>query len=366
MNAYDFLDRELWVASGNFVWMILGLFALSLSWRAIRRSGGRAELDREEFNDGRDGLLRTGAILIAGALTIGCAKALSFTNLPAMYDFSKSAVYYTFVALSVMVFVYAIKLFYPGMTRHQAQCIVFCVVSWSVAFMLSLSWPAFEAMVLPGLGFLIAATLNGVRTRYLPYVYATLALMVFMQTREKLDLPFVFDYQNDAKVRFAVEKSALPQLEGMRLSKETVEFLDGTTEIIQKHSSPNETIFTYPEMSLLYSLSGKRPPTVSWTDNIDVVNDNLAYEEAERLKRRPPAVIVYYRLSENRIHNDEILWRNGRQGGQRYLNRRGRNAGKYLSVGRYLSVGTERSAYYGLRPTMSMPWWRGQRRPGGV
>jgi hypothetical protein len=299
--------------------VVLGLFALSLSWLAIRRSGGETGPDREESVAGRDVLLRAVAVLIVGVITIECAKALSYTSLPAMWDFSKIAIYYTFIALSVILFVYAIRLFSPGMTRHQAQCILFCVVSWSVAFMLSLSWPAFEAMVLPGLGFLIAATLNGVRPRYLPYVYGVLVLMVFMQTREKLDLPFVFDYQMDSKVRFAVEKSTLPQLQGMRLPKETVQFLDGTTDIIQKNASANDTIFTYPEMSLLYSLSGRRPPTVSWTHNIDVVNDSFAYEEAERVKRNPPAVIVYYRLSEYAIQDEEAVFRRGRQSGQRYL-----------------------------------------------
>jgi hypothetical protein len=318
-HASDFFHRELSVAHSNSTWVLLGLFALSLSWLAIRRSGGAAGPDREEVVGGRDVLLRTVAVLVAGGITIGCAKALSYTSLPAMWDFSKIAIYYTFIALSLMLFVYAIRLFSPGMTRHQAQCIVFCVVSWSVAFMLSLSWPAFEAMVLPGLGFLIAATLNGVRARYLPYVYGVLVLMVFMQTREKLDLPFVFDYQMDSKVRFAVEKSTLPQLQGMRLSKETVQFLDGTTDIIQKNVSTNDTIFTYPEMSIIYSLSGKRPPTVSWTHNIDVVNDSFAYEEAERVKRNPPAVIVYYRFSEYEIRDEEAVFRRGRQSGQRYL-----------------------------------------------
>ena len=42
-------------------------------------------------------------------------------------------------------------------------------------------------------------------------------------------------------------------------------------------------------------------PTFSMSHNIDVVNDRLAKEDAERLRRSRPAVVVYYRSLKKRL-----------------------------------------------------------------
>ncbi len=137
---------------------------------------------------------------------------------PALHDFSKSAVYFTLSGSDVAaggmradglwarpVGTLVMRLASgDGSTGSRAidgrgaQCLLFCAVSWSVAFTLSLSWPAFEAMVLPGLGLLVAPLVEGVRRKSLPLVYAGLGLLVMMQMREKLDVPFGFDYQDEA------------------------------------------------------------------------------------------------------------------------------------------------------------------------
>ena len=45
-------------------------------------------------------------------------------------------------------------------TLRLWQIAILAAVGWSVAFMLSLSWPAFEAMTIPGLGLLLAAAVG--------------------------------------------------------------------------------------------------------------------------------------------------------------------------------------------------------------
>jgi len=72
-------------------------------------------------------------------------------------------------------------------------------------------------------------------------------------------------------------------------------------------------------MGLLYALSSRGYPTVSGSHNIDVLNDSFAAEEAERLRESRPAVIVYYRETEQQQRDAERLWRNGRPSGQRLL-----------------------------------------------
>lgn len=227
--------------------------------------------------------------------------------------------YFVFIGLTFLLAGFAVKAFESELSRYRAQCVFFCAVSWSVAFMLSLSWPAFEAMLLPGLGFLLVALLRGARPRSLPAIYAAVALAVFVQVREKMDVPFAFDYQDDAPVRLAVDKSVQPQLRGMRFSKPTVAFLDDTVDLVQSHAVGEDTIYTYPEMGLLYSLTGKRFPTFAGSHNIDVINDSFACEEAERLKRAPPSVIVYSPISDERLRGAETIWRGGKPSGQRCL-----------------------------------------------
>jgi hypothetical protein len=89
--------------------------------------------------------------------------------------------------------------------------------------------------------------------------------------------------------------------------------------LIRESTKSNDTIFTFPEMSLIYALADRRPPTWSWSHNIDVVNDRFAREEAGRLRERPPAVIVYSPPSEASLSLEELAWRQGERSGQRDL-----------------------------------------------
>ena len=201
----DFLIRDLVIAWGNGRWIVLGCFALALGWRAMRRTGWNASpiTKQEELSPAVQRLVRIGTL---GLVIILTAALLAYTRLPVLHDFSKSAVYCTFIGITLLLWIYLGGVLKP-ISRRQAQCILICAVSWSVAFMLSLSWPAFEAMLLPGLGFVLAAMPDGVRPQRRWAVYCTMAIMVFMQVREKLDLPFGFDYQNEPPVREAVVQS---------------------------------------------------------------------------------------------------------------------------------------------------------------
>jgi hypothetical protein len=196
------------------------------------------------------------------------------------------------------------------------QVAILATVGWCVAATLSLSWPAFEAMTLPGLGLLLAAAVDGVR-KGRPVLYALLAITVFFQVREKLDLPFSFDHQEEPSVRFATASSTLPALRGMRLPADTVHLLEETTLTMQTHASASETVFTYPEMGIFYSLSGRNPPTWAGSHNIDVVADSFAREEAVRLLRARPPVILYARPTLDQLQEEEATWRHGAPSGQR-------------------------------------------------
>jgi hypothetical protein len=311
-HASDFLVREFVVAAINWKRVLAAVAGLALSWRAVRR-GLRAKDARPA------GQREQAAWVAAGAAVIIAAEALAYTRLPVVRNSSKCAVYYVLIGLTVWLAGQMVWLFRAGLTRRTAQAILFGAVAWSIAVMLSLSWPAFEPMTLPGLGFLLAATLDGVRDRWRWLPLLAMAALVFLQVREKLDGPFGFGHMNEAAVRYADSSSVQPQLRGMRLPAPMLKFLDDTVGLIATETRPGDTIFTYPEMGLLYPLTGRQPPTWATSHNIDVINDAFAREEAERLTRARPAVIVYYRLPEQTLLQDEREWRRGARSGQRDL-----------------------------------------------
>lgn len=309
-----FLQREWMVAAGNFVWIALAVIAIVLSARAVWRSMHHA-------NDREDGLAWF-AIGLGGLAVIGTAEVLAFTSLPALRDFGKSSVYFAMVG-SALLGIYA--LLYALRARREdsqrvLQVALFSALSWSVAATLSLSWPAFEAMTLPGLGLLLAAAIDGARPLGRGFLYLVMAAMIFIQVREKLGLPFAFDHQEEPAVRFATYASSQPMLRGMRLPEEEIRLLDDVTAAARTARSHGvNSGFTYPEMSLIYPLSGLQSPTQSGSHNIDVVQDAFAREEAARLLNAQPTVIVYSRPSESDLRADEAIWRNGRTSGQRDL-----------------------------------------------
>jgi hypothetical protein len=101
------------------------------------------------------------------------------------------------------------------------------------------------------------------------------------------------------------------------LAPNTVDFVDSTVRIIQENSTPQDTIFIYPELGIFYGLSERRFATFSASHNLDTVPDAFAREEAQRLLRAQPAVLIYGPKSEQLLQADEQTWRQGKPSGQR-------------------------------------------------
>ena len=306
-----FLQREWMVAAGNSVWVTLAVVAMVLSVGAVWRGVRVEKADEDEP--------RWLALALGCLVVIGTAMVLALTPLPALQDFGKSAVYFVLAGTAILGVV-ALTAGVRGRERRLLQAGLTAALSWSVAVTLSLSWPAFEAMALPGLGLLLAAAIDGARGWGRRFLYVVMAAMVFIQIREKLNLPFAFDHQEEAAVRFARRASGQPMLRGMRLATEEVRLFDDVSAAADAARSHGEhSGFTYPEMSLIYPVSGLEFPTRAGSHNIDVVPDEFAREEAARLLKARPAVIVYARPCEADLAADEAIWRGGRRSGQREM-----------------------------------------------
>jgi hypothetical protein len=233
---------------------------------------------------------------------------------------AKPTIYISLVGSGLLVVYYVWRCCVRGsISGRQSQFALLATVSFVIAFMLSLSYPAFEAMSIPGLGLFLAVLLNDFRSWRRWIVYAACVVLLFFQTQEKLRVPFGFNGWFEPPVKTAVNTSSLPELRGFLLPPDTVDFVDSTVRIIRENSTPQDTIFIYPELGIFYGLTGRRPATFSASHNIDVVSDALAREEAQRLLRARPAVLIYGPTSEALLNADELTWRNGNRSELRTL-----------------------------------------------
>ena len=206
-----------------------------------------------------------------------------------------------------------------GLTRGEAQSWLCSAVSLGTCLTLTISAPAFEAMLLPGFGFLAAGALLYVgHVRWKEnLILALLGFVLLSQTLLKLQAPFGWQFWADGPVRTATVTSTLPELSGFRLPSETNEIVDGATLAIREHSSPGQTMYTYPFLPIFYVLSGLKPVTYSLEHLIDVAPDDIAIRDAKTLLVERPHILVYFELPPEYLESAELVWRFGARSGQR-------------------------------------------------
>ena len=340
----ELLTREAMVARGNLLWVGLAVLALALGARAFLRSQAQTP---STTLPGISFSWMAGLSLA----TVLAALALAWSTLPALYDFSKTSIYFVLFGLAALLIFLALAGLRAPLTPRQEQFLIYAACSFSVALFLSLSWPAFEAMTLPGLGLLLVGVLEGTRARGRQFAVLVILSIIFIAVREKLDLPFAFGGLGDQPVRLEDQPSRLPMLAGMRLAEPTERFLEAAVATVDRRAAARDTIFTYPEMGLLYSLTGKTYPTLSGSHNVDVVNDDFARDEASRLLRARPAVLITFSLTPEEVANEDRTWRGGRPSGQHILAAAvARLAGTYRLEGVYPVGPASREVRIFVRP----------------
>ncbi len=327
-HPIDFVTRALFVMSTMKWEVAIGIAILLLCWGSVHRSG----INVHESDDGSPrSVLEIGGVLVLGISAIGLAlivptpiRLTSLTSAPIyLVDFAIHVmgplIYLSLFGSGLLIVFYAWIFLKKSLSRRQSQFLLFASVSFSIAFMLSLSYPAFEAMIVPGLGLFLAALLEDLIDWRKWAIYAICGGILFLGMQLKTFAPFAFSGWQEPPVALATQQSALPELKGMLLPANTVDFVDNTVRIINENSSPSDTIFTYPELSFFYGATHRGPPTLSGSHNIDVVPDSFAKEEAARLLARRPAVLIYGPQSEEFLIRQEKIWRNGQHSGQREL-----------------------------------------------
>jgi hypothetical protein len=306
----DFLAHTI-VTLRDYWWAaLIALVVLVICWGALRRSE-----DKEKKDTDTDSLK---GILLVLLLGLGIIGASSMQPLPFRPDLAaKPTIYISLIGSGLLIAYYFWRYLSGNISRRQSQFALIASVAFIVAFMTSLSYPAFEAMTIPGLGLFLAVLLNDFDNWRRWVVYAVCGALLCCETQFKERVPFGFNGWQEPTVKIATMKSSLPELRGFLLPANTIEFADSTIRIIRENSTPADTIFIYPELGFFYGATERRPATFSSSHNFDVVPDSFAKEEAERLLRVRPAVLIYGPTPEEFLRANESYWRHGKRSGQR-------------------------------------------------
>ncbi len=298
---------------------LIALAVLAICWGPLRRS------EEEETRDTHTNSLK--GVLLALLLGLGTIVASSMVVLPWYSPIfqtywpqlpGKPAIYASFIGSGLLLLYYSWQFLIGNLSRRQSQFALLASIAFTVAFMTSLSFPAFEAMTIPGLALILALLLNDFEGWRRLAVYAVCVVLLFCETQFKEKLPYDFASWIEPPVKDATMASSLPQLRGFLLPPNTVDFVDSTVRIIREYSTPKDTIFVYPELGFFYGATERMPATFSASHNIDTVSDSFAKQEAERLLRAQPAVLIYG-PRPGQLALEEAFWRNGKPSGQRDL-----------------------------------------------
>lgn len=311
----DFVVRTFAVMEGYWWAALIALAVLAISWGALRRSDNEEKVD--SVTDSLAGIL---TVLLLGLGAIGASTLTPWQTLGFLPDLPvKPTIYISLMGSGLLVFYYLWRLVRGMLSRRQSQFALFATIAFIVALMTSLSYPVFEAMIIPGLGLILAVLLNDFEGWRRWIVYAVCGALMFCTALFKEGMPFGFSGWFEPPVSAATMSSSLPELQGFLLPPDMVDFADSTIRIIRENSTAQDTIFVYPELGLFYGATERMPATFAGSHNMDTVPDSFAREEAQRLLRVRPAVLIYGPKSEQLLMAEEQIWRNGKPSGQRDL-----------------------------------------------
>lgn len=349
----DFASRALHVAVVvSPLAMLLAICGAVIAVRLVFRSQ-----DPPSGAEQNDRSWEMAAVAGFGIASIALAAAFSFRHWGEFHRFwPLNVISFTAVAVVLLLIRGTRQLFKGTLSQHQAQVYLLAAVSFNIAFMLSLSYPMFAAMLLPGFGLVFAGSLAGSNRLGRLAICAIVLVVCIDAVRLKLDVPFMFGSFSDGPVSEAVVPSDQPKLKGILLPAATVRLVDGVAHIVASNTSASDTIFAFPEMALFYALTDRRWPTQTASHNTDVVNDAFAKEEAARLLQNPPKVIIYLPETEEQSRREELVWRHGHRMGQRDIAAAVETLAKnYRLAGVYPTNPKNQDIYVYVRPDSPTP-----------
>jgi hypothetical protein len=212
-----------------------------------------------------------------------------------------------------------------GKGAHPDPSLLLLVaLGFATAFSLAISWPVFEVMLFPGLAVPLALLLERtqgatIRRFVYPPVLLCCLLLAGLAGWRKSMYPDSWGRWAEPPIAYSQVPATLPPLRGFVLSRPTEQFYQVVAGLIMANSGPEDRLFVYPNMPIFYGLTGRLPATRALAHWIDTCPDYLAVQDAERLLRNPPKVMVIHPDRPDEFTYMENLFRGGHPSGLRTL-----------------------------------------------
>lgn len=137
--------------------------------------------------------------------------------------------------------------------------------------------------------------------------------------QNKYTHPYAWWYLETPPISQAKIPADATMLRGLYLPTQTQDLLHKVDSIVQKNSTPDDEILSFPNIPLFYLLENRLKNIHAIVHWPDFLPDDLARREARRIQAHPPKIIIYLDLPEIVWASHEKLFRSSHQSGQRQI-----------------------------------------------
>lgn len=190
------------------------------------------------------------------------------------------------------------------------------ILSFGIGYSFAVSWPLFENIAFPGLAVVVAATLERPPSAHLRRWVVAIGLLAFaamgLSVYRKASFPHSWGYWLEPPLYTARGHFAHPAFRGIRLSETSSELYAEVARVASQYSQPDEPIYVFPNLPILYAIAERRPATFGLAHWIDVCPDFLGKEDAVRLRANPPKLLIVRKDPPGNLAIEERFYRGGR------------------------------------------------------
>lgn len=311
------LTTVLFGALTRYAWMLLkfGIFAAIFVF-LFALNKRKANLDSENY------LLPTLVILFA--ILSGYFATYYFISLDAakIFFFNKHQIFSIIFTTNILLALYLLcKILITKINTEEWQWFLIAAIATSMIYGQGFSSEYDMRSTALGIGVVLALLFS----LYLPFLNKekNLLLCVYCAfiiggaTMQHYLYPYLWWGWMSESVRESYATVPLKPLAGIKMSDYTAQVFSEITQIVRSNTTPTDTIYVFPHMPLFYLLADRYPSTWAITDYMDVCSDACAKEDAARILKMPPKVLIIENFTESAWISHEKTFRNGNRSGQR-------------------------------------------------
>lgn len=206
--------------------------------------------------------------------------------------------------------------------RRERAWVGLGLLGFTAAYTCAVSWPLFENMAFPSVGivaaFALEMTSRARRFDLRGAVTAAVIASAVLAAHRKYTAPYAWGPWVEPSLDVA-RPSKHAALAGMQTSPAAEKLYDAVVDVVRATTRPEDRIYVYPNMPILYGIAGRRPATFGFAHWVDICPDFLGVADAERLLRSPPKLMIIRRDPEKQVASDELFYRDGRASGVRTI-----------------------------------------------